>query len=467
MPMPQSDNPPNLELQSLVDIYDQPFVMIDAEFRVLVINRAFETHYGVSQAAVAGQACYEMVPPGNRPCPCSRQGGDCPFTGVFAGEGGGAVTQGYRDGEGREHLARIQAYPIRTADGQTCIGELIQHDAVHQPPKGTDAAGGLPMIGTSPAFREVLAGLLSASRSAAPVLLQGATGTGKELAAAHIHRLSTRHAGPFQVLDCTTLTSGLFESEVFGHERGAFTGSAGEHRGLFEQAHGGTLFIDEIGEMPLPLQAKLLRVLESGEFRRVGGTRIRRADVRLVCATNRELRGVPWFRQDLYYRIACIALTLPSLAERRVDILPLAHELLGRIGRAAGQEYRLEPAALEVLFDYDFPGNVRELRNILWAAAANAQLGSIGARELRAALPRESMVSLPGADQAVVKPCLPGQCRAVAALRSLTESPRAHCEAEYLETVLGRHHGNRRAAAQELGISERTLYRKIRLHGLC
>ncbi len=137
------------------------------------------------------------------------------------------------------------------------------------------------------------------------------------MAAAHLHRLSDRFTGPFQVLDCTTLSDALFESEVFGHERGAFTGSVGERQGLFELADGGTLFVDEIGEMPLAQQSKLLRVLENGEFRRVGGTRARRADVRLVCATNRNLRAVPWFRQDLYYRIACIAITLPSLRDRR------------------------------------------------------------------------------------------------------------------------------------------------------
>lgn len=203
-----------------------------------------------------------------------------------------------------------------------------------------------------------------------------------------------------------------------------------------------------------------------GEFRRVGGTRSHRADVRVVCATNRELRAAPWFRQDLYYRIACITLTLPPLTQRRADILPLAQELLGRIGRAAAREYSLEPAALEVLFAYDFPGNIRELRNILWAAAATAEQGRIGARQINAALPRKPLLAVSDAGEHAVQPCLPGQCRAVAALRSLTEFPREDCEAKQLEAALRRHLGNRRAAALELGISERTLYRKIRLHGL-
>ncbi|WP_295454982.1 sigma 54-interacting transcriptional regulator [uncultured Thiodictyon sp.] len=464
--MPPTISKQQIELQSLVDIHDQPFVIIDRAFQVVVVNRAFEAVYRVTRASAVGRPCYQVVPPDVRPCPCAPQGGNCPFARVFAGENSESVTHAYRDSEGREHLARIPAYPIRTAGGQTLVGELIQLDAVHRDAQVATEAGGMPMIGNSPAFRQVLAGIRTAAQSLAPVLLQGPTGTGKELAAAHIHSLSNRQAGPFQVLDCTTLTGDLFESEVFGHERGAFTGSAGEHRGLFEQADGGTLFIDEIGEMPMPLQAKLLRVLESGEFRRVGGTRVHRADVRVVCATNRELRGAPWFRQDLYYRIACLTLTLPSLTQRRTDIPPLAEELLGRIGRAAGRAYRLEPAALEVLCAYDFPGNVRELRNILWAAAATAEQGRIGARQIDAALPRAPLVALPDAGAHAVQPCMPGQCRAVAALRSLTESPREDCEAKQLETVLRRHLGNRRAAAQELGISERTLYRKIRLHGL-
>ncbi|WP_295388887.1 sigma-54-dependent Fis family transcriptional regulator [uncultured Thiodictyon sp.] len=451
--MPPTADAPHIKLQSLVDIHDQPFIIIDRAFQVVAINRAFEAVYRVSRTSAVGRPCYQVVPPDIRPCPCSPQGGRCPFMAVFAGEHSESVTHAYRDGEGREHLARIQAYPIHTASGQNAVGELIQLDAVHRDPKVATAAGGLPMIGNSPGFREVLGGILTAAQSLAPVLLQGPTGTGKELAAAHIHRLSRRSAHPFQVLDCTTLTGDLFESEVFGHERGAFTGSTGDHRGIFEQADGGTLFIDEIGEMPLPLQAKLLRVLESGEFRRVGGTRIHRVDVRVICATNRELRGVPWFRQDLYYRIACIALRLPSLAERRADILPLAQELLGRIGRADGRDYSLEPAAMDALLAYDFPGNVRELRNLLWAAAATAQGGRISASQIVAALPREPPIPQPAAH---------GHCRAPRPI----ESRRVHWEAQQLETALALHQGNRRAAAQELGVSERTLYRKIRLHGL-
>jgi two-component system, NtrC family, response regulator AtoC len=318
--MKANDVPSDLELQSVVDAYDQPFAIVDPSYRLVVINRAFEDAYGVERSAAVGSTCHSFVPTGNRPCPCARQGGDCPFPGVFAGEGARSVTNGYRDADGREHLVRIHAYPIRTRTGEVYLGELVEHDSVDGHVTVAEDQKSQGMVGSTPVFRELMGRLMAAARSPAPVLLHGETGTGKELAAAQIHRLSDRSGGPFQVLDCTTLSDALFESEVFGHERGAFTGSVGERQGLFELADGGTLFIDEIGEMPLGQQAKLLRVLENGEFRRVGGTRTRSADVRLVCATNRELRGAPWFRQDLYYRIACIAIALPSLRERRPDI---------------------------------------------------------------------------------------------------------------------------------------------------
>lgn len=453
-------------MQSVVDAYDQPFAIVDRAYRVVVVNRAFEEAYGVERASAVGRLCYSLVPTGNRPCPCAIQGDDCPFPSVFAGEGGRTVAKGYRDGDGNEHLVRVHAYPIRTRSGEVYVGELVERDAVDPHPR-VDEDRSLPgMVGSTPAFRELLDRLLMAAHSAAPVLLQGETGTGKELAAAHLHRLSERRGGPFQVLDCTTLSDALFESEVFGHERGAFTGSVGERQGLFELADGGTLFIDEIGEMPPGQQAKLLRVLESGEFRRVGGTRTRRADVRLVCATNRELRGSPRFRQDLYYRIACVAITLPTLRERRADIEPLSQVLIGRIGRAAGRRYVLEPSALEVLAGYDYPGNVRELRNILWVASINAGQDRICARHVAAALPTDRYASGLACPTPGPAPCPPGKCRAQAMPLPPEEAPLSHWEAGRLASVLLRHRGNRRAAAEELGVSERTVYRKIRRYGL-
>ena len=319
------------------------------------------------------------------------------------------------------------------------------------------------MVGDSPAFRETLDRLLLAAGTEAPVLLQGETGTGKELAAAFIHRNSARRDGPFQTLDCTVLTPELFENEVFGHARGAFTGSLGEKPGLFELADKGTLFLDEIGEMPLALQAKLLRLLETGEFRRVGDTKMRRADVRVLCATNREIHGVSWFRKDLYYRIACMTVRLPNLSERRSDIRGLAADILERINRSSGHRVRIDPDALRILVAYDYPGNIRELRNILWVAAVNAADGTITGQLIHMALPR-------GRGEAEA-PEHHGQRQVAVPAPTLDQPPPARehhgvWNADQLAALLDRHQGNRGAVARELRVSERTVYRKLREFGL-
>jgi DNA-binding NtrC family response regulator len=319
------------------------------------------------------------------------------------------------------------------------------------------------VVGGSGIFRQVLGKLRLAAASAAPVLLEGATGTGKELAAGYIHRHSERAHGPFVTLDCTTLGEDLFESEVFGHERGAFTGSVGERQGLFEQADGGTLFLDEIGEMPLSLQAKLLRVLESGEFRRVGGNVTKRADVRIVCASNRDLRDTRGFRQDLYFRIACVRLRMPSLAERVQDIPALAREFLLRIGATAQRSYRLTPDALALLQAHPFPGNIRELRNVLWVAAVHSDDGLISAHKIDLALQVEPIVDGTVAPGVLGVPPMPTASRQPAPAASLTLKD---LEAQHMRDVLDTYSGNRRAVAAALKVSERTIYRKLRRYGL-
>ncbi len=319
----------------------------------------------------------------------------------------------------------------------------MQRDGPRNQPLGNDGASpSSGMVGDAPAFRKMLDRLLTAAGSEAPVLLQGETGTGKELAADFIHRHSARHAGPFQTIDCSVLTGQLFESEVFGHERGAFTGNVGEKRGLFELADGGTLFLDEIGEMPLALQAKLLRVLESGEFRRLGGNKNRRVNVRLICASNRELLGAPEFRSDLYYRVACLSIRLPGLRERASDIPLLTAESPAGIGRSAGRAYSIDPSALALLLDHDFPGNVRELRNILWMAAVNTPDGCIGPAQVAAALPVPVQgINLErGREKAQVAP-RPREERRGACLCATCGTP------TIWPLVLRRHHGNRRAVS--------------------
>jgi DNA-binding NtrC family response regulator len=310
------------------------------------------------------------------------------------------------------------------------------------------------------------------------VLVVGETGTGKELAARFIHRCSPRRGRPFVAVDCSVIAESLFESELFGHERGAFTGSVQSRPGLFEVAGDGTVFLDEIAEASPSAQAKLLRVLEAREFRRVGGNTVIHTDARIICATNRDLwRRVEdgTFREDLYYRIACFRVRIPPLRERPQDVPRLAEALLRRIGRAQHRLYHLEPAAVRLLLAYDYPGNVRELRNVLQVAVANldpAQRSRVTEEAVAAGLcMREhySAAAVQAADADAdsagdsnhARAPQPPAAPALAAPGAGPAATFAELEAAYISGELRRCGGNRRRVARELGISERTLYRKI------
>ena len=317
--------PTSIDLQSLVESHQQPFVVIDSDYRIMAINNAYESAFGVKREQAIGQPCYKVSH--NNDAPCHESGEDCPHLNLFeTGQRDSCVHLHYDVGH-RMGQVRVTAYPLQGSNGELYMGELIQEMSTPNERRNN----GQRMVGKAPEFMACMEQLKMVAAAQAPVLLQGETGTGKELAAHFIHHNSVRSDQPFLTVDCTVLTEPLFEAEVFGHARGAFTGSVGERIGLFEQANGGTLFLDEVGELPLSQQAKLLRVLENGQYRRVGGRGDRKADVRIICATNRHL----WdhvkagrFREDLYYRIACLAVRLPPLRERIDDIRLLAPSLL-------------------------------------------------------------------------------------------------------------------------------------------
>ncbi|UCF66109.1 MAG: sigma-54-dependent Fis family transcriptional regulator, partial [Acidobacteriota bacterium] len=251
--------------------------------------------------------------------------------------------------------------------------ELARHDRFRE------------FVGRSPELRSVLEIIAKVSPSESTVLIQGESGVGKELAARAIHRRSQRADQPFIVVDCTSLQESLLQSELFGHERGAFTGAIARKHGLFEVADGGTVFLDEIGELSLPLQARVLRVLDAGTFRRVGGVKDIRVDVRIICATNRDLYRMvkeEKFRQDLYYRINVVSFTLPPLRERRMDIPLLAEYFAKNSPMARGAAARILPDAMRVLSSYDWPGNVRELQNVIERGLILSDAGEISAGDL-------------------------------------------------------------------------------------
>jgi DNA-binding NtrC family response regulator len=307
------------------------------------------------------------------------------------------------------------------------------------------------VIGSSPAWRRVCALVEQVAPSGATVLLTGESGTGKELIAGLMHRLSSRADGPFIVLNAAALPATLLEAELFGHEKGAFTGAAQRKPGHFELADRGTLFLDEIGDMPLEVQAKLLRVLQDGTFQRLGGTRTLHVDVRMVAATNKDLTqevAAGRFRQDLYYRLNVINISLPPLRERRADIPLLAAHFLRHYSEQNDKEVQgIQEEALRHLQAHNWPGNVRELQNVIERAVVLTQGTAITTEELHLEPQQEPFPSPTGAQ--FVLP-------ATATL--------AQIEREAIVQALQHSHGNRQAAARQLGIGAATLYRKFKAY---
>ena len=303
-------------------------------------------------------------------------------------------------------------------------------------------------VGAHPAFEKLLQLIERAAPTDSTVLILGETGTGKEMVSKLLHSRSARRRRPFVVVECAALQESLLQSELFGHERGAFTGADRAKPGLFEVAHGGTLFLDEIGEVSLATQVKLLRVLDTSTFRHVGGTAEIRVDVRVVAATNRDLKAMVTqgvFREDLYYRLSTLTLQVPALRERPSDIELLAQHFVATFNRRFGVQRQLGPAAAAALRSHQWPGNVRELRHAIEAAMVVCDGPELLPEHL------SGLSAFPS----------PTAAREGTAARTLRE-----LEREHIAGILRHTGGHRGQAAQMLGISERNLYRKIRAHGL-
>jgi len=318
----------------------------------------------------------------------------------------------------------------------------------------TRKAGSSELIGGAPAFLKLIESATRFAESDSFVLIQGASGTGKELIASLIHRRSPRNNRPFVAVNCASIPDTLLESELFGHEKGAFTNAVATKQGLVEVAHGGTLFLDEVGDISPAIQPKLLRFLETGEFRRVGGTNLLTVDVRVVSATNKDLREevhAGRFREDLLYRLNVITLHVPTLRDRREDIPVLAEYFLQRKAKTKNVK-KLSPNAVGVLLDYEWPGNVRELEHVLEGAVLLCTGETIEASDLAMYFHRPDRASHPGeAPQGA--PAAEG-----GSLEDL--------EKEHIERMLRQHNYSRTKTADALGISKKTLYLKIKRYGL-
>jgi DNA-binding NtrC family response regulator len=321
------------------------------------------------------------------------------------------------------------------------------------------------LVGESLAMRAVFELLDRAAKSDATVLLSGETGTGKEIAAESLHEASSRKDGPFIVVDCGAIPAELLESELFGHEKGAFTGAVSARQGAFEAAQNGTVFLDEIGELSLELQPKLLRVLERKQLKRVGQSRYVPVDVRVIAATNRSLQSevnARRFRADLYYRLAVLEVRLPALRERPEDIPLLVEHILSGFGAARRPEaevLRGETAALE-LARHPWPGNVRELRNYVERCLALADRGPLPSP---AGAPEGDAASGSALEDAAADP---GGAPQAGKLRSARQTWLREFEKRYLEELLAQHGGNVSAAARSAGIDRKYLYRLLWRNGL-
>ena len=323
---------------------------------------------------------------------------------------------------------------------------------------------GFPRIlGEHASIREVSQQVQRIAATDSTALLLGESGTGKELFARAIHHLSPRRDQPFVALNCAAIPEGLVENELFGHERGAFTGAGARKVGKVDLAHHGTLFLDEIGELPLAIQAKLLRVLEERRFERVGGTQSIEVDVRIVVATNRDLQQLmkeKLFREDLYFRISAVPITIPALRDRGNDVLLLADYFLEKFSREfAKPGLELSPDAKERLQEYRWPGNVRELQNTLERAVILADGLSIRANGLQLPSAKPDTESVP-------KGMLPEKFSWEGSLEEVTQRAAGHIERVLLESTLRDCQWNKTRAAERLGVSPKTLLAKIRAVGL-
>lgn len=442
------------ELMSFLEGLPEPHILFDTHYRILAANAAYRRQFSPDRSVV-GRACFEVSH--HFSVPCDQAGESCPL--VKSRESGQRerVLHLHHTAKGEEYV-NIELAPLLDAQGEQAF--FIEKMESLRVAQGQASAQGL--IGRSLVFQHMLQLVARVAPSMATVLLLGESGTGKELVARAVHEASSRAHRSLVPVDCSSLPENLFESELFGHERGAFTGANTARGGLVEAASGGTLFLDEVGDIPLTMQVKLLRLLETGTYRRVGSTEQRHADIRVVSATHRNLDQMVSqgrFREDLYYRLSTFPIHMPALRERRDDISLLAVALLKRV--APHRKLEISEHALTLLQAQDYPGNVRELRNLLERSALLCDGDILEASHVEQALRSGRR---PEARPDPRKPETESVASDTLHQPRITAAPGAlkSVEQQALRNMLEQHTGSRAELAAQLGISERSLYRKIK-----
>ncbi len=430
-------------------------IVLDPDYNILAANTAYQRQFGTVDKPYLGRKCFQVSH--HYDVPCDQAGEHCPMRKAFETKGPDRVLHIHHTPRGPEHVD-VELRPILSAQGD--VVAYVERLATVRSASARPSAEGL--VGRAPAFNAALSAVQRVAPSMLPVLLLGESGTGKELFARAVHEGSPRAHGPFVVVDCSGLTETLFESELFGYEKGAFTGAMARKPGLVETAKGGTLFLDEMGDVPLSMQVKLLRLIESGGFRRVGATESQQADFRLVAATHKPLEQMVAdgrFRQDLFYRISAFPIHLPPLRDRVDDIPMLVDSFLQR-GGTGKSRIRVETHAMACLQAHDWPGNIRELRNVLERARLFADDGVVRVEHLPESLGLGSASSSMAASPAADSPTAPSP------RGPLATSRRGAIDDDALRTLVETSDGTRKEIAQRAGLSERTLYRRLKALGL-
>lgn len=433
------------ELISFLDGQAEPSIVMDAEYRIVAANSAYTREFAQGRD-VNGKACYEVSH--HFTVPCDQAGESCPLRMSQQSGQMQRVLHLHHTPRGEEHVD-VSTAPIRDDKGRLAYFvetmRVVKHASSHPAAEG--------LVGRAASFSRMLSLVMRVAPTDAAVLLLGETGTGKELVARVVHEAGHSAEGPFVAVDCSGLTESLFESELFGYEKGAFTGAAHRKIGLVEAASGGTLFLDEVGDIPLALQVKLLRLLEAGTYRRVGGIETLRSDFRLVCATHRDMTDMvetETFRRDLFHRISTFPIAVPALNERIDDIPLLANSFLKRVAGDRGLHF--SAATLEALMRRRYTGNIRELRNIVERASILADGNEIAPSHLDM---DPCCSNAPYTNRAPVAP---------AASAFVVDAPIAleDLERSYLRWLQARFDGDRRSMAASLKVGMRTLYRKLK-----
>jgi PAS domain S-box-containing protein len=428
------------QFQAILDAMEDGVIILDRDFRVVGFNEAATRITGYEREEALNAPCFQVC----AGCYCKD---DCDVAGLFDFQKPCEEFEStVKTKDGRRRVVRIHTVALRDGGGAITGAIRILRDVTETrglEKKLREQKSFGRLVGWSRAMQEVYRLIELLSDSTATVLIQGETGTGKELVAEAIHFNSPRSKGPLVKVNCAALPDTLVENELFGHVRGAFTDAIAEKAGRFELANGGTLFLDEIGDLGAGVQAKLLRVLESGEFERLGDPRTRRVQVRLIAATNKDLRTAVAqrrFREDLFYRLNVVPIFMPPLRGRLEDLSLLTEHFLEKFRQSVKRDIRLSHDAMRLMMQYDWPGNVRELENVLEYAAVTCQGTFIHARDL------------------------PESIRHPAAHSSLPAEVTS--ESARLRAALAACNWEIKRCAEMLGMDRTTLWRKMKRYGI-